>query len=77
MLRLIRSWIAAASAATFSRARAIVREDIRFLSPDHALIQDAIDLLVESTSGTTALGNSPADEPNRRLEAVFVLEPMA
>ena len=63
--------------ATFSRARAIVREDIRFLSPDHALIQDAIDLLVESKSGTTALGSISADDPNLLLEAVFVLEPMA
>ena len=63
--------------ATFSRARAIVREDIRFLSADHALLQDAIDLLVDSKAGTTALGNIPADEPDLLLEAVFVLEPLA
>ena len=63
--------------ATFSRARAIVREDIRFLSADHPLIQDAIDLLVESKAGTTALGNIPAEEPNLLLEAVFILEPVA
>ena len=63
--------------ATFSRARAIVREDIRFLSADHPLIQDAIDLLVESKAGTTALGNISSEEPNLLLEAVFILEPVA
>ena len=42
--------------ATFHRKRAIVREDIRFISPDHALVQDAIDLLVDSKSGTAAFG---------------------
>ncbi len=63
--------------ATFRRARAIVREDIRFLSADHALVQDAIDLLIESKSGTTAFGRIEADEPNLLLEAVFVLETVA
>ena len=63
--------------ATFARQRAIVREDIRFLSPDHALVQDAIDLLIDSKAGTTAFGTIEADEPNLLLEAVFVLEAVA
>jgi ATP-dependent helicase HepA len=63
--------------ATFSRARAIVREDIRFLSPDHALVQDAIDLLIDSKSGTTAFGFLRSDQPNLLLEAIFVLETVA
>ncbi|MEO6246793.1 MAG: RNA polymerase-associated protein RapA, partial [Opitutaceae bacterium] len=63
--------------ATFKRSRAIVREDIRFLSADHALVQDAIDLLIESKSGTTAFGRIEADEPNLLLEAIFVLETVA
>jgi ATP-dependent helicase HepA len=63
--------------ATFNRARAIVREDIRFLSPDHALVQDAIDLLVDSKAGTTAFGFVPAKTPNLLLEAIFVLETVA
>lgn len=63
--------------ATFSRQRAIVREDIRFISPDHALVQDAIDLLIDSKSGTTAFGRIESDEPNLLLEAVFVLETVA
>jgi ATP-dependent helicase HepA len=63
--------------ATFDRQRAIVREDIRFLSADHALVQDAIDLLVDSKSGTTAFGRIEADDPNLLIEAVFVLEAVA
>ena len=63
--------------ATFTRARAITREDIRFLSADHALVQDAIDLLLDSPAGTTAFGTVMDDEPNLLLEAVFVLETVA
>ena len=63
--------------ATFSRQRAIVREDIRFISPDHALVQDAIDLLIDSKSGTTAFSRITADRPNLLLETIFVLEAVA
>lgn len=63
--------------ATFDRQRAIVREDIRFLSPDHPLVQDAIDLLIDSKSGTTAFGFLRSDQPNLLLEAIFVLETVA
>jgi ATP-dependent helicase HepA len=63
--------------ATFDRRRAIAREDIRFLSADHALVQDAIDLLLDSAAGTTAFGTVPADEPGVVLEAIFVLETIA
>jgi ATP-dependent helicase HepA len=63
--------------ATFERKRAIVREDIRFLSIDHPLIQDAIDLLIDTPRGTTAFGRLEADDPNLMLEAVFVLEAIA
>jgi len=63
--------------ATFQRKRAIVREDIRFVSPDHALVQDAIDLLIDAKTGTTSFGRIEADEPNLVLEAIFVLETVA
>jgi ATP-dependent helicase HepA len=63
--------------ATFSRTRAIVREDIRFVSADHPLVQDAIDLLIESKSGTTAFGRIEADTPNLIVETIFVLETVA
>lgn len=63
--------------ATFRRERAIVREDIRFLSADHALVQDAIDLLVDSTAGTTAFAVVRSKQPNLLLESIFVLETVA
>ena len=63
--------------ATFSRARAIAREDIRFLSADHSLVQDAIDLLLESKTGTTAFGRIETEARNLILEAIFVLETVA
>lgn len=63
--------------ATFDRRRALAREDIAFLSADHALVRDAIDLLVDSPAGTTSFGTIRDDAPNLLLEAVFVLEPVA
>jgi len=63
--------------ATYDRKRAIAREDIRFLSADHPLVQDTIDLLVDSPTGTTAFCLIEADQPNLILEAIFVLETMA
>jgi len=63
--------------ATYDRARAIAREDIRFLSADQPLVQDTIDLLIDSPAGTTAFCTLEAKQPNLLLEAVFVLEAVA
>jgi ATP-dependent helicase HepA len=63
--------------ATYDRKRAIAREDIRFISADHPLVQDSIDLLVNSPAGTTSFCVLEADKPNLLLEAVFVLEAVA
>ncbi len=63
--------------ATYDRKRAIAREDISFLSADHPLVQDSIDLLVDSPAGTTSFCVLEADKPNLLLEAVFVLETVA
>ncbi len=63
--------------ATYSRQRAISREDLRFISPDHSLFQDAVDLLIESKAGTTAFAFSKTKTPNLLLEAIFVLEAVA
>jgi ATP-dependent helicase HepA len=62
---------------TYDRQRAISREDIRFVSADHPLVQDTIDLLIDSPTGTTAFCLLEADQPNLLLEAVFVLETIA
>lgn len=62
---------------TFNRQRAIAREDIRFLSADHSLVRDALDLLISSQSGTASFGISLTDTPNLLVEAVFVLEVVA
>jgi ATP-dependent helicase HepA len=63
--------------ATFNRQRAIVREDITFLSLDHPLFRDTLDLFINSTAGTTSFGFVEADSPNILLEVVFVLEAVA
>jgi ATP-dependent helicase HepA len=63
--------------ATFNRQRATAREDLRFVSADHPLVQDAIDLLLDSPAGTTSFALLEGDEPNLLLEAVFVLEAVA
>jgi ATP-dependent helicase HepA len=63
--------------ATFDRKRALSREDIAFLSADHALLRDTCDLLVDSPAGTTAFGSIVGDTPNLLVEAIYVLEPVA
>ena len=60
--------------ATFDRARAIIREDMAFISADHPVYRDSIDLLVNSNMGTTALGLIDSEDPNILLETVFVCE---
>jgi len=60
--------------ATYSRTRAISREDIGFISADHPLVQDTLDLFINSPTGTTAFCLLESDTPNLLLEAVFVLE---
>ncbi len=63
--------------ATYDRRRAIAREDIRFISGDHPLVRDALDLLLNSPRGTTSFGVIASGKPNLLLEAVFVLEAIA
>ncbi len=63
--------------ATFDRRRALAREDIGFLTADHPLVRDAIDLLIASKSGTTAFSTIVSSKPNLLLEAIFMLEPVA
>jgi ATP-dependent helicase HepA len=62
---------------TFNRDRAIQREDITFVTPDHALLWDTLDLLLNSPTGTTSFARINASQPNIILEAVYVLETVA
>ena len=63
--------------ATFDRKKAIAREDIAYLSPDHPLIFDVFDLLINSDRGSCSFSIRESDEPNLLVEAIFVLEPVA
>lgn len=63
---------------TADRQRALVREDLQFLSWDHPLVTAALDLLLGSEQGNSSVAHWP-DEKARGLylEAVFVLECIA
>ena len=63
--------------ATFSRSRALSREDIMFITPDHPIVLDAVELLVNSDKGTASFGLYASATPNISLEVIFVLEPVA
>jgi len=64
---------------TFDRATALVREDRQFMTADHPLLDDAMELLLSSQSGNAAfaLVDGGGDPPSLFLEAVFVLESVA
>ncbi len=62
---------------TFDRTRALAREDLPFVTRDHPLLRDTLDLLLNSAQGTTAFALVPGDAPGLFLEAVFVLEAVA
>ncbi|HLP03082.1 MAG TPA: RNA polymerase-associated protein RapA, partial [Opitutaceae bacterium] len=62
---------------TFDRARALAREDIPFVTSDHPLVRDTLDLLLNSSTGTAAFALVPAEQPGLVLETVFVLETVA
>ncbi|MFT3828470.1 MAG: RNA polymerase-associated protein RapA [Opitutaceae bacterium] len=62
---------------TFDRARALAREDIPFVTRDHPLVRDTLDLLLHSPTGTAAFALVPAEKPALVLEAIFVLETVA
>lgn len=63
---------------TAERSRALVREDLQFLSWDHPLVTAALDLVLGSEQGNSSVAHWP-DEQFRALylEAVFVLECIA
>jgi ATP-dependent helicase HepA len=59
---------------TTDRKRALVREDVQFLTWDHPLVTGALDLLLGSEKGNCSLVES---EDRLSMEAVYVLECVA
>jgi ATP-dependent helicase HepA len=62
--------------ATFSRTRALVREDLPFLSWDHPMVTSAMDLLAGSEAGNASVAIA-ADFSGVMLQAVFLVEAIA
>ncbi len=66
------------TAITFARDTALVREDLKFVTTDHPLPNDAMELLLASESGNGSFALTDAEgAPGLWLEAVFVLESVA
>lgn len=64
--------------ATFDRARALEREDFDFLTWDHPLVSESIDLLLGSETGTVSVVAHTGTEPRGIfLDCLFVLEVIA
>src|SRR4030095_9801380 len=65
-------------AITFDRHRALVREDMQFVTWDHPLVTGALDLLLGSEKGNCAVALWPDATPSGLyLEAIFLLECIA
>ncbi|MEM8487443.1 MAG: RNA polymerase-associated protein RapA [Bacteroidota bacterium] len=63
---------------TFDRQRALVREEIQFLSWDHPMVTGALDVMLGVEKGNSSYGILVDEEESDMLiEAVFVLEPVA
>lgn len=61
--------------ATFNRKRALSREDINFLSWDHPITTDALDMVLSSETGNASFGLlKGTGSPGLLLELLFVLE---
>jgi RNA polymerase recycling family C-terminal. len=63
---------------TFDRARALSREDVGFLTPDHPLVQASLDALLGIEAGNSVFGVWRSAQPDGiLLEAHFVIECVA
>ncbi len=64
--------------ATFDRTTALSREDLQFLTIDHPLFRDALEQLLDGSSGNAAFANlSTGKGKSILLECAFVLEVIA
>ncbi len=62
---------------TFDRDLSVTRDDIDFMSQDHPMVSNCIDLLISSESGNTAICEIDAGEFKLVLESVYILECIA
>jgi len=60
-------------AATFTRSRALAREDITFLTSDHPMITEGIDQLLTTPQGSVA-AEQRVGSPDVHLELLYMLE---
>jgi ATP-dependent helicase HepA len=65
------------TAGTFDRDTALVREDLEYLSWDHPLLGDAMELLQSTEVGNACFAVSSVGSPGLFLESLFVLESVA
>ncbi len=59
--------------ATFDRAKALVREDLTFMTPDHPTLRGAMDQLLSSAEGNASCGHWPGGQ-GWLLEAIYLAE---
>jgi len=63
--------------ASFNRDQAVAREDMAFITQDHPIYRDAVEVLLSSPVGTSAFSTMVSDTINLVLECIFVMEPIA
>jgi len=63
--------------ASFDRTRAVSREDMAFITQDHPIYRDAVEVMLASPVGTSAFSTMISEGINLVLECIFVLEPIA
>lgn len=60
---------------TFDRKRSLSREDVRFVSWDHPVTTDAIDVVLSSSTGSASFGVlRGTGSPSLLLELIFIVE---
>lgn len=62
---------------TYDRKTALEREDYRFLTFEHPMVNGAIDLFLSSEKGNSAVGVIESDKNDLLIETIFVLETVA
>lgn len=63
--------------ASFSRETAMQRDTTIFLTPDHPMVNESMDLLLSSQQGTASVVAASAPNPEIRLAVTFICEAIA